>query len=331
MTDNLMKKVFETPFQPQVKSDNCTTGIMLDVIIALIPAAAAAVRQYGADELLLIAVSVVSAVFYEWLFEKIAGKSCSVGDLSACVTGLLLALTLPPDCPLWLPLIGNFFAVVFAKQLYGGIGCNFLNPALFGRAVLLLSYPVIMSTWSVPASLSPFIDGATMATPLSGAEMPSWFSLKLSFLGAVPGSLGETSVIALLAGGIYLLVRKVISWRIPVMYIGTAAALSLVFSGDGYSGIEWMLYNICSGGLLLGAIFMATDYSTSPATPKGRIFYGIGCGVLTVILRRFGTYTEGVTFAILTMNLFSWAIDKACRRVPFGTVKAAAGSSREGT
>ena len=241
------------------------------------------------------------------------------------VTGILLAFTLPANCKWWLPIIGAFFAIVVVKQLYGGIGKNFLNPALAGRAFLLASYALFMTAWVVPSSLAGVVDAETMATPLSymkaGEALPQYFTLKSMFLGTMPGCLGEVSALALLIGGVYLLARKVITWHIPVSFIGTVALLTLIFgskNGGGYTHVEWMLDNLLSGGLLLGAFFMATDYSTSPVTAPGRIIYGVGCGALTVLIRVFGGFPEGVSFAILIMNCCAWMFDKHTQRRQFG-------------
>ena len=211
------------------------------------------------------------------------------------------------------------------KQLYGGIGKNFLNPALAGRAFLLASYALFMTTWVVPGSLAGVVDAETMATPLSymkaGEALPQYFTLKSMFLGTMPGCLGEVSALALLIGGVYLLARKVITWHIPVSFIGSVALLTLIFgskNGGGYTHVEWMLDNLLSGGLLLGAFFMATDYSTSPVTAPGRIIYGVGCGALTVLIRVFGGFPEGVSFAILIMNCCAWMFDKHTQRRQFG-------------
>ncbi len=317
---------FDASYQPQVRTNTDTSRIMLDVIIALVPAMVVGIVMFGVKALLLIAVSVASAVFWEWGYRKLMKKPSSIGDLSACVTGILVALVIPVGAPWWMPVVGTFFAMVIVKQLYGGIGKNFLNPALAARAFLMASWPVIMTTWAVPSVLSKTVDAATMATPLSilkaGTEaMPDYFSFGNLFIGSMPGCIGEVSAAALLVGGIYLLVRKVISWRIPVAFIGTVAILTVIFPRNGYSNIDWMVYNLLSGGLLLGAIFMATDYSSSPVTLNGQLLYGFGCGALTVLIRYFGGYPEGVSYAILIMNLCAWAIDKGTRGRQFGVTK----------
>ena len=318
---------FDAAYQPQVRAKRGTREIMLDVIIALLPALCVGVWQFGAQALIPLAVSIVSCVFFEWAYRKLMKKPDSIGDLSAVVTGILLAYTLPANCKWWLPIIGAFFAIVVGKQLYGGIGKNFLNPALAGRAFLLASYALFMTTWVVPSSLTSVIgaDATTMATPLSymkaGEALPQYYTFKSMFLGTMPGCLGEVSALALLIGGVYLLCRKVITWHIPVSFIGTVALLTLIFgskNGGGYTHVEWMLDNLLSGGLLLGAFFMATDYSTSPVTAPGRIIYGVGCGALTVLIRVFGGFPEGVSFAILIMNCCAWMFDKHTQRRQFG-------------
>ena len=326
MSENKERIVLDVAYQPQVRTATDTKRIMLNVILALMPALAVAVWQYGVYPLVLALISVASAVFFEWGYRKLMKKTCTVGDLSACVTGLLLALVLPTNAPWWLPIIGNFFAIVVVKQLYGGIGKNFLNPALAGRAFLLASYAAIMSgEYLVPRALKGSVDAATMATPLaflydSGA-MPEYYSFVDLLIGKVPGCIGEISALALIIGGVYLIARKVISWRIPVSFVGTVAVLCLIFGYQGYGRVDWMLYNVLSGGLMLGAIFMATDYATSPVTLNGQLLFGAGCGALTVLIRYFGGFPEGVSYAILIMNLCSWAIDKAFHRHQFGVSK----------
>ena len=326
MSEKKERIVLDVAYQPQVRTNTDTRRIMLDVMIALLPAIAVAVWQFGPYPLLVIAVSMASAALFEWGYRKLLKKNSTVGDLSACVTGMLLALVLPPDAPWWLPVIGSFFAIVVVKQLYGGIGKNFLNPALAGRAFLLASYAAIMSgEYLVPRALKGSVDAATMATPLAflydGGAMPEYYSFVDLLIGRVPGCIGEISALALILGGLYLIARKVISWRIPVSFVGTVAVLCLIFGYEGYGRVDWMLYNVLSGGLMLGAIFMATDYATSPVTLNGQLLFGAGCGALTVLIRYFGGFPEGVSYAILIMNLCSWAIDKAFRRHQFGVTK----------
>ena len=316
--------ILDVAYQPQVRTLRDTRRLMLDVIIALLPALCAAVWQFGAKVLVTVAASVASAVFFEWAYRRLLKKSNTIDDLSAVITGLLLALTLPPTAPWWLPVIGTLFAIVVVKQLYGGIGKNFLNPALAGRAFLLASYALLMGNFSVPKGLSGVVDGVTMATPLSYLygenPLPAFFTPQAMFLGTMPGTIGEISALAILLGFAWLLIRKVISWRIPVSFVGTVALLTLAF-GRGGEHVNFMLYNVLSGGLLFGAVFMATDYATSPVTLNGQLLYGAGCGALTVLIRYFGGFPEGVTYAILIMNLCTWAIDKGFHRHQFGVSK----------
>ena len=322
---------FDASYQPQVRTKTDTSRIMLDVIIALVPAMAFAVYQFGFKVLALLAISVASAVFFEWGYRKLMKKPGSINDLSACVTGILLVLCLPVDAPLWMPVIGTFFAIVIVKQLYGGIGKNFLNPALAGRAALLASYAGAMTTW-LPAGTKAAIGGGmpvdvvSAATPLAYLKTGDLEGLKQiasvgdMFLGKVGGSMGEVSALMLLIGGLYLIWRKVINWQTPVAYIATVAVLTVLFPKAG--GAEYMLYSIFGGGLFLGAFFMATDYATSPVTKKGQLIYGIGCGLFTVFIRYFGSYNEGVCYSIMVMNCCTALIDKYTKPVRFGVVKS---------
>ncbi len=327
MNEKKERIILDVAYQPQVRTKTDTQRLMLNVILALLPAVAVSVWQFGLHPLVVIASSVLSAVFFEWLYRKFTHKSATIGDLSAVVTGLLLALTLPPAAPWWLPVIGTFFGIVVVKQLYGGIGKNFLNPALAARAFLLASYAMLMGRFQAPAAMKGIegIDAISTATPLAflygGEGMPEYYSAKALFLGLTPGAIGEISALALLIGGIYLIARKVISWRIPVSFIGTVALLTLIFGGQGMGNVDFMLLNILSGGLFLGAFFMATDYATSPVTLKGQLLYGAGCGAITVLIRYFGGFPEGVSYAILLMNLCAWAIDKGFHRHQFGVSK----------
>ena len=323
------KKLFKVTSNPILRTGRGTQQIMLDVIIGLIPALAVGVYMFGAKAAMLLAVSIVSCVFFEWAYRKLMKKNTTVGDLSAVVTAILLVCVLPSEAKWWMVVIGSFFSVVVVKQLYGGIGKNFLNPALAGRAFLIASYAVIMTQWTIPSAMAGMnietVDGITMATPMTylyaGKPMPEYYSYLNMFLGIMPGCFGEASKVALLVGGIYLICRKIISWRIPVSFIGTVALLTLIFGHEGYGNFEWMMYNLLCGGLFLGAFFMATDYATSPVTLPGQLLYGVGCGALTVLIRYFGSYPEGVSYGILIMNLCTWAIDKAFRRHQFGVSK----------
>ncbi len=316
------KMLYHVSGAPFIRAKTDTQRIMLDVLIALLPAFCVAVWQFGATAIIRVAVSVIACVFFEFAYRKLMKKNSTIHDLSACVTGVLLVFCMPAGVPLFVVIIGDFLAIVLVKQLYGGIGKNFLNPALAGRAFMLAGYAGLMTTWAVPSALKTVVDGTTMATPLTylkaGEALPEYFNLMDMFIGKVPGCIGEISTAALLLGFLYLLVRKVISWRIPVTFVGTVAVLTLIFGKSGYGNVEWMLFNLCSGGLMLGAVFMATDYCTSPVTPKGQLIFGVGCGLLTVLIRYFGGYPEGVSYAILIMNLLVWAIDKATPQRQFG-------------
>ena len=300
---------------PHIRGNFRTNRIMADVMIALTPALAVGVVRFGLDALILTLVCMASAVAAEWIFGKLTKGRNTTVDGSALVTGLLLAMTLPHTCPIWLAVCGSVFAIIFVKCLCGGLGQNIFNPALAARAAMMVVYPVGLTRYMD-------IDGVTAATPLHHMVMPALpeQTIVQMFLGNCPGSIGEISALALMAGGCYLVWRKVISVRIPVAYLGTVAALTLVFSKTG-APVDWMLYSLCSGGVMLGAIFMATDYATSPATPMGQIVYGIGCGALTVFFRYFGLFPEGVTYAILLMNAFVWFIDRLTPIRRFGTVK----------
>ena len=300
---------------PHIRGNFRTNRIMADVLIALTPALAVGVVRFGMDALILTLVCMASAVATEWLFGVLTRSRNTTVDGSALVTGMLLAMTLPHTCPLWLAISGSAFAILFVKCLCGGLGQNIFNPALAARAAMMVVYPVGLTRYMG-------VDGVTAATPLHHMVMPALpeESVLDMFLGNCPGSIGEISALALLAGGAYLVIRKVISLRIPVSYLGTVAVVTLVFAKTE-APLDWMLYSLCSGGVMLGAIFMATDYATSPATPMGQIVYGIGCGALTVFFRYFGLFPEGVTYAILLMNAFVWFIDRLTPIRRFGTVK----------
>lgn len=320
------KKLFKVTSNPIVRTPRSTDKIMLDVIIALVPALGVGAYMFGMNVAILLVVNVACCVIFEWAYRKLMKKNTSVGDLSAVVTGVLLTCVMPSAAPWWLGIIGSFFAIIVVKQLYGGIGKNFLNPALAARAFLSAAYAAYMTAWAVPSVMRDVVvDATTMSTPLSymhtGDALPEYFNFLNMFLGGIPGSIGEVSALALLVGAAYLLIRKVITWRIPVTFIGTVAVLTLVFGKEGYSNVDWMLYNVLSGGLILGAFFMATDYSTSPVNLKGQLLYGVGCGAVTVLIRYFGSYPEGVSYAILVMNCCTWAIDKGFRPRQFGMTK----------
>ena len=321
------KKIFKVTSNPIVRTPRDTSKIMLDVIIALVPALGVGAYMFGMNVAILLVVNVAACVVFEWAYRKLMKKNASVGDLSAVVTGVLITCVMPSAAPWWVGLIGSFFAIIVVKQLYGGIGKNFLNPALAARAFMSAAYAAYMTTWAVPSTLRSVVDATTMATPLSylnnGEALPEYFNYLNMFLGGIPGSIGEVSALALLIGGAYLLIRKVISWQIPVAYIGTVAVLTFLFP-QGNDAMSWMLYNVLGGGLFLGAFFMATDYVTSPVTKKGQLIFGIGCGLITVFIRYFGSYPEGVCYSILVMNCCTWIIDKYTKPTRFGVDKKAA-------
>ena len=331
MTDYKNLKLIATS-NPHIRSNETTRSIMLDVIIAMLPALVWAVIWFGVKALTLTAVSVIGCMFWEWLYRRLMKKPQSVGDLSAVVTGMLLAFVCPVTTPYWMIIIGGFFSIVVVKQLFGGIGKNFVNPALAGRAFLLGSYAGVMTTWiDATQNKAPLMgstaDIVTAATPLAYmktgnmAGLTETYSVMDMFLGKTGGSLGEISAAMLILGGLYLIWRKVINWQTPVAYIATVAVLSFLFPKAG-SSLEWMLYSVFGGGLMLGAFFMATDYATSPVTKKGQLIFGIGCGLFTVLIRYFGSYNEGVCYSIMVMNLCVALIDKYTKPTRFGVVKS---------
>ena len=303
---------------PHLRARDNTRMLMLDVLIALLPTTAAAIYLFGMRAAWILAISTASAIVAEYVWQKLMKRPVRVGDLSAAVTGLLLGLNLPAGVPLWLPAIGSVFAIIIVKQLFGGIGHNFLNPALTARAVLLTSWPARMAAAILPmrtlgvSTAATSVDAVTSATPLSGAVQYSTSDL---FLGNIPGAIGEVCKAAILIGFVYLLVMKVISWEIPVVFVGVVALLSWAF------GIN-PLTAVLSGGVLLGAVFMATDYVTSPMLKIGHVIYAAGCGLLVVLIRsKFSSYPEGVTYAILLMNIVTPLIDRSMKRKIYGEVK----------
>ena len=317
---------------PHIRSGKTTAGIMRDVCIALTPALFCSVIFFGVRSLFLCALCVIFSVGFEYLWQKITKRNVTIKDGTAFVTGMLLSFNLPVSAPWWICPIGAFVAIIIAKQFFGGTGHNFMNPTIVGRSFLLASWPVIMTRWVDPFSTGFSIpaDVVSSATPLAilknnaTGEIPSFLSM---FLGNTAGCLGETSVLAILLGGAYLVLRKVISLRIPFTYILTVAILSFVFPNAGYAPLESAGINVLSGGLMLGAFFMATDYVTSPITAKGQIVMGLGCGILTFVIRRFGGYLEGVSYAILLMNVATPLIDRCTASKPFGTVKKRGGKN----
>lgn len=301
---------------PHVRSKESIQSIMRDVIIALVPATAAGIYYFGLRALILIVAAIISAVFFEWLYEKITKKPVTINDLSAVVTGLLLAMNLPASAPVWVAIVGSAFAIIFAKQLFGGLGQNFINPALAGRAFLLASYPTEMTTWVVPNGLA--ADAATYATPLAQLKNGTLdASLGQLVLGQVGGTIGETCAIALIIGGLYLLWKHVISWKIPVIYIAT---VFILFAVIGRHGMRMPVQEIFAGGVMLGGIFMATDYASSPVTPKGQVIFAVGAGLLTYLIRTFGGYPEGVSYSILIMNCCVPLIERFTEPTIFGAL-----------
>lgn len=306
---------------PHVKMHDRTSGIMLDVIIALVPAMAAGVYYFGLPALLVILTSVVSCVLSEYLYECITKKLKTIKDLSAVVTGVLLALTLPPKTPLWMVAVGGAFAIVIVKQLYGGLGKNFMNPALAARCFMLVAWAGVMTTFQTP--LADAVSSATPLGVLKGTSEGTLPGIMDALFGNKAGCIGETSGFALLIGFLYLLINRVVDWKIPVSYIASFALLMYFFGNNqaGNSQMYFTVMHILTGGLLLGAFFMATDYVTTPNTGIGMIIFGIGCGLLTFAIRVFGGYPEGVSFAIILMNIVTPIIERFTIPKAFGEVK----------
>ena len=293
---------------PHVTTKNSTAVIMRDVLIALLPAVIAGCVVFGLRALLVVAVTTAACVFFEWGFEKLCHKPSTISDLSAAVTGVLLAMNLPVSIPLWQAVFGALVAIVAVKGLFGGIGKNFANPAITARIVMFLAFSKTMTAWVFPDAVS----SATPLAMMANGESVDYLTL---LLGNHGGCLGETSALALLIGFAYLLIRGVISWHTPVCFVGTVFVMSLILGQDAVG-------QILSGGLMLGAIFMATDYSTTPSTNWGRVLFGIGAGLLTVLIRFYGAYAEGVSFAILFMNILTPYLSKWTETKPFGGAEA---------
>ncbi|MCI8680228.1 MAG: RnfABCDGE type electron transport complex subunit D [Oscillospiraceae bacterium] len=321
---------------PHIRTKDGAGHIMGEVLIAMALPLAFAVYNFGPRALATAAVSAAGCCAFEWLYRAALRKDNTLGDLSAAVTGVLIAFVCPVTIPYWILLIGDFFAIVFVKQLFGGIGKNFLNPALAARA-FMLSWAGEMTTWVGPRTAAPIVgafDAATYPTPMALLHennlegLSQMYDLPEMLVGLTGGSMGEVSALLLVLGGLFLIFRKVITWYIPVSYIGTVAALTFLFP-RGNDPVQWMLYNLLGGGLMLGAFFMATDYVTSPVSHKGQVIFGVGCGLITVFIRYFGSYSEGVCYAILVMNLTVWLIDKNIRPNRFGVVKAAKSEKKE--
>lgn len=316
-----LSELLNVSASPHVRSKDSTATIMRDVAIALVPAAGFGVYNFGIKALLILVISMATCMLTEYIYEKLMHKKNTVGDYSALVTGLLLGMNLPVGVPYWMPVLGGVFAIIIVKQLFGGLGQNFMNPALAARCFLMISFAKIMTTFTY--------DGVTGATPLylikSGEKASSvadilsqgGTSITNMFTGTIAGTIGETSVIAILIGAAYLFVKKIITWKIPVTYIATFAVFVLIFGGRGFD-VEYLAAELCGGGLMLGAFFMATDYVTSPITPKGQIVFGVLLGALTGVFRIFGGTAEGVSYAIIFCNLLVPLIERVTMPVPFG-------------
>lgn len=308
---------------PHIHSDESISTIMLDVIIALLPASICGIYFFGIQAALVILTSITSCVLAEYIYERIMKKNITIRDFSAILTGLLLALNLPPSIPLWMVVCGGFFAIVVVKQLYGGLGKNFMNPALAARCFMLIAWAQAMTTFIEPNAAADAISSATPLAILKGTGEGTLPTIMQTFTGHTSGCIGETSSIMLLFGFAYLLIRKIISWRIPVTYIVTFGILMFLFGKNQTeeSQLTFTLLHIFSGGLLIGAIFMSTDYVTTPTTSIGQIIFAVGCGILTFVIRRFGGYPEGTSFAIILMNLTTPLIDSIIIPRSFGEVR----------
>ena len=302
--------------------------IMRDVVIALIPSFLVSIYLFGFKALWVTFITVISCVAFEVVWQKFTHQKVMITDLSAVVTGLLLAFNLPPDLPIYVPIVGAFVAIILAKQCFGGIGQNFINPALAARAFLLAAYPKAMTSFQFPErfignwtdkSVADALSGATPLVAFKTGDVAAMPSMLDAFLGNISGCIGEVSALALLIGGLYLIYKKIISWHIPATYLGTLFIMTLVFSN---SGIEESITSLFLGGAMLGAFFMATDYTTTPMTRKGQIIFAVGAGIIASVIRLFGGYPEGVSYSILLMNLAVPLIDKFTKPVRFGGGKA---------
>lgn len=323
-----MEKKLTVSASPHVRSNETTTGIMLDVIISLMPALVMSIVYFGLRALVLTVVCVCSCVIFELLARKIMKRPNTIGDLSAVVTGIILAFNLPVTLPLWMAVIGSLIAIVVVKQMFGGIGQNFVNPAMTARIILMTSFPTAMANWVVPFTNTWSADAVTAATPMAtlsgvqGGDVSAFSdtlpTLMQMLVGNHGGSMGEVCSLALICGGIYLMLRKVISPVIPLSFIGTVA-VCMLFAGS--FNLEFVAYEILGGGLMLGAFFMATDYATSPINKKGKLIFGIGCGLITSVIRIFGSLPEGVSFSIILMNILVPHIENLTTPKPFGSVK----------
>ena len=311
-----MDQMLHVSSNPHVRDKMTTSKIMQLVALALLPTTLFGIYNFGLRALLVVVITVASSVFFEWIYDKLMHKKNTITDFSAVVTGLLLALNMPASIPLWMPVLGSAFAIIVVKQLFGGLGQNFMNPALGARCFLLISFAGIMTNFSYNGFGGSF-DATTSATPLAALKAGEVVNLKAMFLGNTAGTIGETSALLLLVGGVYLIAKKIISWRIPVCYIVTLGLFVLLFGGHGFD-MTYLAEQLCGGGLMLGAFFMATDYVTSPITPKGQIVFGILLGILTGIFRLFGGSAEGVSYAIIFCNLLVPLIERVTTPTAFG-------------
>ncbi len=304
-----MSRLLNVSSSPHVRDTVTTKSIMYDVLIAMLPAAAFGVYQFGFHALLILIETMAVCVISEYVFEKALGRPVTIADGSALVTGMILALNMPPDIPVWMPALGGVFAIIIVKQLYGGLGQNFMNPALAARCFLLISFTGKMTTFT--------LDGVSGATPLAVLKNGGSVDVAAMFLGRIPGTIGEVSVVALLIGAVYMLVKKVITIRIPAAYILTFSVFVLLFGGHGFD-LNYLAAHLCGGGLIFGAFFMATDYVTSPLTPNGQIVFGVLLGCLTGLFRLFGGSAEGVSYAIILSNIVVPLIEKVTLPTAFG-------------
>lgn len=323
LSDNIVMQNYKGKLRlepsPHVRDNTTTRTLMTDVVIALVPAGIGAVYYYGLKALWLIIACVVAAALTELFWQKLSKKPVTISDMSAVVTGVLLAYNLPPDIPLWIAVVGSIFAILVIKQLFGGIGQNFMNPALSARVMMLLSWGLYMTTFRAPATAIDAVSGATPLALISQGTLPhSGAILRDLFLGNIGGCIGETSKLLLLVGGIYLIVRKVIHPRMPVAMLGSMAVMALLFGGGEGTRLYMIAAHLLSGGAMIGAFFMITDYSSSPLTIKGQWIYGIGCGVLTMIIRLWGATPEGASYAILLMNAATPLIERLTHPKTFG-------------
>ena len=315
-----MSKLLNVSSSPHVRCGVSTKNLMYDVAIAMLPATIWGVMQFGIYSLIVVVATVLSCVLSEYLFETLMHKPVTISDGSALVTGMILGLNMPPAIPLWMPILGGVFAIIVVKQLYGGLGQNWMNPALAARCFMLISFAQAMTKFTDPVT-----DAVASATPLAAIKAGDTYDLAAMFIGKIPGTIGEVSVIALLIGAAYLLVKKVITIRIPAAYILSFAVFAFIF---GQHNINYVLAEVCGGGLIFGAFFMATDYVTSPTTTKGKLVFGIGLGIITCAIRFLGRMNEGVSFAILLMNLMVPYIEVLTRQDRLGIAKVK--KSKEG-